>query len=265
MWPSFASLMIWSMVALRDRRLSDHREHQEEQHGDRDGAHELGLHIFTPPHDAYGSFLLFAGYHSLTCHRSQACDVLAHRQSRRIMPSMEAGLNTARVARRTLDRIRNVVPFAVTLVCAGLFSFLSGGYIFARSAPAGDRLPAAGGGLGLVSAAPLAALSAVSRGSGRLRAVRRLDGPLGAVVVRPRPELGRLRPRRALSRGGRGARPHAGPRPPAAHRRLRLPRGGRCRRCVRVSRQGRPGRGDARAHRTRASTAPSATGTSSPS
>ncbi len=51
------------------------------------------------------------------------------------MPSMEAGLNTARVERRALDRLRNAAPYAVTLVCAGLFSFLSGGYIFARSAP----------------------------------------------------------------------------------------------------------------------------------
>jgi tetratricopeptide (TPR) repeat protein len=34
-----------------------------------------------------------------------------------------------------MGRTRNAVPYAVTLVCAGLFSFLSGGYIFARSAP----------------------------------------------------------------------------------------------------------------------------------
>jgi O-Antigen ligase len=51
------------------------------------------------------------------------------------MPSMEAGLNTAGVAHRAPSRLRNMAPFAVTLVCAGLFSFLSGGYIFTRSAP----------------------------------------------------------------------------------------------------------------------------------
>src|SRR5450759_2716422 len=52
-----------------------------------------------------------------------------------IMPSMEAGLNTARVGHRAPSRSRNLAPFAITLVCAGLFSFLSGGYIFTRSAP----------------------------------------------------------------------------------------------------------------------------------
>ena len=51
------------------------------------------------------------------------------------MPSMEAGPNTARVGHRAPSRIRNAAPFAITLVCAGLFSFLSGGYIFTRSAP----------------------------------------------------------------------------------------------------------------------------------
>ncbi len=51
------------------------------------------------------------------------------------MPSMEAGLNTARVERRVLSRMRNAVPYAVTLVWAGLLSFLSGGFIFTRSAP----------------------------------------------------------------------------------------------------------------------------------
>ncbi len=48
---------------------------------------------------------------------------------------MEVGLNTARVAHRAPSRLRNVAPFAITLVFAGLFSFLSGGYIFTRSAP----------------------------------------------------------------------------------------------------------------------------------
>jgi len=48
---------------------------------------------------------------------------------------MEAGLNTARVRHRAPSRSRNLAPFAITLVCAGLFSFLSGGYIFTRSAP----------------------------------------------------------------------------------------------------------------------------------
>jgi tetratricopeptide (TPR) repeat protein len=51
------------------------------------------------------------------------------------MPSMEAGLNTARVGHRAPRRLRDAAPFAITLVCAGLFSFLSGGYIFTRSAP----------------------------------------------------------------------------------------------------------------------------------
>jgi len=51
------------------------------------------------------------------------------------MPSMEAGLNTARVGHRAPRRLRNAAPFAITLVCAGAFSFLSGGYIFSRSAP----------------------------------------------------------------------------------------------------------------------------------
>jgi len=48
---------------------------------------------------------------------------------------MEAGLNTARVERRAKDRARNAAPYVLTLVCAGLFSFLSGGFIFTRSAP----------------------------------------------------------------------------------------------------------------------------------
>ena len=48
---------------------------------------------------------------------------------------MEAGLNTACVGYRAPSRLRNSAPFVVTLVCAGLFSFLSGGYIFTRSAP----------------------------------------------------------------------------------------------------------------------------------
>ena len=48
---------------------------------------------------------------------------------------MQAGLNTARVGHRAPSRLRNAAPFAITLVCAGLFSFLSGGYIFTRSAP----------------------------------------------------------------------------------------------------------------------------------
>ena len=33
------------------------------------------------------------------------------------------------------SRVVDVVPFALTVACAGVFSFLSGGYIFARSAP----------------------------------------------------------------------------------------------------------------------------------
>ena len=48
---------------------------------------------------------------------------------------MEAGLNIARVGHRAPSRSRNLAPFAITLVCAGLFSFLSGGDIFTRSAP----------------------------------------------------------------------------------------------------------------------------------
>jgi hypothetical protein len=48
---------------------------------------------------------------------------------------MEAGLNTARVGHLPPSRARNLAPFAITLVCAGLFSFLSGGFIFTRSAP----------------------------------------------------------------------------------------------------------------------------------
>jgi tetratricopeptide (TPR) repeat protein len=51
------------------------------------------------------------------------------------MPSMEAGLNTARDEQRAPRLLRNAAPFAITLVCAGLFGFLSGGYIFTRSAP----------------------------------------------------------------------------------------------------------------------------------
>jgi tetratricopeptide (TPR) repeat protein len=51
------------------------------------------------------------------------------------MPSMEAGLNTARVGHRGPNQLRNAAPFAITLVCAGIFSFLSGGYIFTRNAP----------------------------------------------------------------------------------------------------------------------------------
>jgi hypothetical protein len=47
---------------------------------------------------------------------------------------MEAGVNTARVGRLS-PGVRNVVPFALTVACAGFFSFLSGGYILVRSAP----------------------------------------------------------------------------------------------------------------------------------
>ena len=48
---------------------------------------------------------------------------------------MEDKLNTAGVKHGTPRRPRNVAPFVITLVCAGAFSFLSGGYIFTRSAP----------------------------------------------------------------------------------------------------------------------------------
>jgi tetratricopeptide (TPR) repeat protein len=51
------------------------------------------------------------------------------------MPSMEAGLNTARVEHRAPRGLLDAAPFIITLVCASLFSFLSGGYIFTRSAP----------------------------------------------------------------------------------------------------------------------------------
>src|SRR5450759_209051 len=44
---------------LRDRSLSDHSEHEKEQHGDRDSAHQFGLHIFSPRYDTYDSFLLY--------------------------------------------------------------------------------------------------------------------------------------------------------------------------------------------------------------
>ena len=129
-----------------------------------------------------------------------------------------------------------------------LFSFLSGGYIFTRSAPLAIVYL-------LLAAVWVWFLRRRSRPSllylaalAVVRAVRRVDGPLGVLVVRPRPELDRLRPRRPLSGGGGGARPHAGPWPPAAHRGLRIPGGRRCRRCIRFSRQGRPRRRDARAH-----------------
>ena len=48
---------------------------------------------------------------------------------------MEAGPNTAGVGHRAPRGLRDAAPFAITLACAGLFSFLSGGYIFTRSAP----------------------------------------------------------------------------------------------------------------------------------
>jgi len=48
---------------------------------------------------------------------------------------MEGSLNTARVEHRAPSLLRNAAPFVVTLACAGMFSFLSGGYIFTRSAP----------------------------------------------------------------------------------------------------------------------------------
>ena len=48
---------------------------------------------------------------------------------------MEPPVNTGRVARPSSSRIRNVAPVALTVACAGAFSFLSGGYIFTRSAP----------------------------------------------------------------------------------------------------------------------------------
>ena len=48
---------------------------------------------------------------------------------------MEPPANTGRVARPSPSRIANVAPIALTVACAGAFSFLSGGYIFTRSAP----------------------------------------------------------------------------------------------------------------------------------
>jgi O-Antigen ligase len=48
---------------------------------------------------------------------------------------MEPPVNTGSVARPSPSRIRNVVPVVLTVACAGAFSFLSGGYIFTRSAP----------------------------------------------------------------------------------------------------------------------------------
>ena len=58
---------------------------------------------------------------------------------------MEPQVNTGRVARPSLSRIRNVAPVALTVACAGAFSFLSGGYIFTRSAPlvTAGRMPLA--------------------------------------------------------------------------------------------------------------------------
>ncbi len=49
-----------------------------------------------------------------------------------IIPAMEPGVNTLRWR---AGRIRDVFPFALTLVCAGALCFLSGGFIFTRSAP----------------------------------------------------------------------------------------------------------------------------------
>jgi hypothetical protein len=51
-----------------------------------------------------------------------------------ILPSMEAGPHSARVGHGSPNRSRNLAPFALTLVCAGLLSFLSGGYFLTRSA-----------------------------------------------------------------------------------------------------------------------------------
>jgi len=48
---------------------------------------------------------------------------------------MEAGPHTARVGHGSPSWSRNLAPFAITLVCAGLLSFLSGGYFLTRSAP----------------------------------------------------------------------------------------------------------------------------------
>lgn len=48
---------------------------------------------------------------------------------------MSRQVNTGRVARPSSSRARNVAPVALTVACAGAFSFLSGGYIFTRSAP----------------------------------------------------------------------------------------------------------------------------------
>ncbi len=48
---------------------------------------------------------------------------------------MEPPVNTGRVAPRIPLRLRNVAPVVLTVACAGAFSFLSGGYIFTRSAP----------------------------------------------------------------------------------------------------------------------------------
>ena len=52
-----------------------------------------------------------------------------------IIPTMDASVNTGRSAAWPPGRTRDVVPFALTLLCAGVFSFVSGGYFLSRSAP----------------------------------------------------------------------------------------------------------------------------------
>ncbi|HVM64425.1 MAG TPA: hypothetical protein VMU14_06160, partial [Acidimicrobiales bacterium] len=47
---------------------------------------------------------------------------------------MESPSNTTRVVRQTLGA-RNTAPFALAVAGVGVLSFLSGGYILARSTP----------------------------------------------------------------------------------------------------------------------------------
>ena len=116
-----------------------------------------------------------------------------------------------------------------------------------RAKHAGRRgLPLCRRRVGLVLAAQLPSARAVPHRHRRVHRVHRLVRALGALVLRPGPDLGGVQPHRVLPGGGRRTGPHFRARAAAAHGGVRLPgRRGRGRR-LRVPRQGTAGRGHAR-------------------
>ena len=162
---------------------------------------------------------------------------------------METPANTARVAGAPFSGPGTPLRTRSSLAAVAAFSFLSGGYVLGRSTPvavgaAAARRPCGSGSCAAARALPpcfLAALGAFAR-------VHSVERALGALVVRPGPDLGVVRSHGLLPRRRRGPRIHLVPAAAAADGRLRLPRRGDRGGRVRVPRQGAARRRDTRAH-----------------